>query len=349
MNMKKLFLLAAVMALTAASGYGAVLNSVVASVGKYAITSYDIRKMNEFMQMNSGIRKTDLNAAFNELVFSYSLLYLSDNDEQIVVREQELNNYINSLTNQQSGAVPEFYRENIDLISLQYRKNQVIRSILSYDQGLKVKMNEEIPEAEMKDFYYKNQKSLTEPPAMDAIVIGVLQPKTGSLDQLESFENSLKKVVETLKSTDDANAVMAKFRPQFNFEAFSGRTGMKNVYELMKAGYPNEMLAIGLSTSPIQGPGGTVTMRKGMVYGPQSIALQSTGKATYMIVKLINRQMEKRMTFEAAKPLIDRKLRDDRVNNLFKQYVIEKINGGDVTVNLLDKNYEGAYNEFVRR
>jgi hypothetical protein len=348
--MKKFLLPILTVLIFAAQGHGVVLNSVVASVGKYAITTYDIKKMNEFIQMNSGIKKSDLNAAFSELVFSYSLVYLSDNDEQIVVREQELKNYVDSITNQQGGgSAPEFYRDNIDLIKLQYRKNQIIRSILSYDQDMKVKMNEEIPEAEMKAFYYKNQKALVEPPNLDVIVFGVVQPKTGGLDELDRFEKSLGAVADALRKSDDAAAIMGKFRSQFNFEGFSGRTGSKNIYDLVRAGYPNEVLGIGLASEPIRGPQGLVTMKKGTVFGPITIVLQGSGKATYLIVKLMNRQMERKMTFEAARPLIDRKLREDRVNNMFKQYVIDKINSGDITVNMLDKNYEGAYNEFVRR
>lgn len=348
--MKKILLALAVLTGAVTAVFGVQVNNVVASVGKYAITGYDIKKMNDFLQINSGIKKSDINAAFAELIFSYSLIYLSDNEDQIVVRDQEWKNYIDSVTNQQSsGSAQQFYKEYIDQIQLQFKKNQIIRSILSYDQDLKMRISEEIPEKEMRSYYNKNRKSLIEPPYMDAIVLGILQPKTGSLDELEKFDKNLLAVAEALKKTDDAGAVISKYRMQFAFETFSGRTGMKSIYDLMKSGYPTEALGIGLSQNPIQGPKGMVNMKKGTVYGPMPMVLQSTGKATYLIVKLINRQFEKSMNFETAKPYIERKLREDKANNVFKQYVIGKIINNDITVNMLDKKYEGAYNEFVRR
>lgn len=349
--MYKFILTLALLIGTVCAGFGAVVNNVVASVGKYAITAYDIRKMNDFLQITTGIKKSDINAAFTELLFSYSLIYLSDNEEQIVVRDQETKNYVDSLTNQQAGAGPnlQYYKDYLEQFKMQYRKNQIIRSILSYDQALKMKISEEIPESQIRSFFNKNRKSLIEPASLDAIVLGVLQPKTGSLDELEKFDKNLMAVAEALKKTDDVNAVMTRFRPQFAFENYSGRTGMKNIFALMRAGYPNEMLGIGLSQNPIPGPKGNVVMKKGSVYGPMPMVLQGNGKATYLIVKLINRQLERSMSYETAKPMIEQKIREDKVGDIFKKYVIEKINSGDITVNMLDKNFEGAYNEFVRR
>ena len=344
--MNKVIVAIALLIGTFSAGFGALVNNIVASVGNYAITVYDIKKMNEFLQITSGM-KSDQNNAFRELLYDYGLIFLSDNEDQILVRDQELRNYVDSVTNQQTGN--QFYREYLEQVKMQYKKNQIIRSILSYDQAMKIKISEEIPEAKMRLFYNKNRSSLIEPPSLDVIVLGVLQPKTGSLDELDRFDRNLAAVAEALKKTDDVNAVMSKFRMQFAFESFSGRTGMKNVYELVKAGFPQEALGIGLSKNDIQGPKGMVRIGKGVVYGPMPMVLQSTGKPTYLIVKVINRQFERSMNFETAKPYIERKIRDDMANEAFKQYIIDKIASGDITVNILDKNFEGAYNEFVRR
>lgn len=342
-------MLAAVL-LSAGFAHAAIVNSIAASVGRYAITAHDIRRMNDFLQINTGVKKSDLKAAFHELIYAYGLIDLADQNENIMISEIELNSYLESLTNQQSaGDARAFYRDYLDLIRINYKKNQVIRSILSFNNDLKFKIGEDIPEKKMRDFYNKNRASLIEPPSIDVAVIGVSQPATSSLDELERFEKSLDTLIVELRKTNDVQAVLNKAGGRFSVTPFSGRTGMKNVYELIRSGLPNEVLGIALASQPIRGPKGMVTMRKGTVYGPAPIVLQGSERATYLIVKLIDRKMESRMTFEAARPIIERKLREDRVNEIFRQFVTEQIASGEITVSLLDKNYEGAYNEFVRR
>jgi hypothetical protein len=332
--------------------YAAVINSISANVGNYAITGYDIQKEKEF-QAIGGAGKGDVNSAFKELVISYGLIYLADKSDKLKIREQEVDSYIVSFTNFTNANDPaaQFRTKLIGEYSQEYRlrmkKEQVIRMLLFYDQDFKAKVNQEIPEKEKRAFYQKNRQSLVDTPKVDLIVVGVVQPKNMSLDELSSFEGTLASIADQLKGSDDINSILKK--KSLNVEPYSGRSGFKDVYELMRAGYPEEAMGIALKDS-IPSSKGNITIKKGSAFFyPQPIPLRASGKPTYLIIKVIDRKNAVPMTFEKANYLIENRLKEEKIMAEVENYVAAKINKGELTVNIVDKNYEGALNELIRR
>ncbi len=340
--------------LIAVSCYGKTVFSMAASIGKYAITSYDIDRMNDFLLASSGRTNDDTNAAFKELLLSYGLIYLADKDEKIMIQQQEIDNYINSITNVTNSDDPTaVYRQKIfndypDQFKLQIQRSQVVRALIFYYPDIKAKANEEVTEKEMRDFYEKNTNSLILPPMVDLIVVSAQQPFNLSLDELGNFEKALSNITETLKKSDDIDSLLSRYK-NINFESYSGRTGLKQPYDLLRSGYPEEVLNIAFMEKIQINPKNIIIMKNGTVFGPQLVPFRKSAKNFFLIIKLIERDLPQVASFEKVRPLIEGKLKEDKAANFFHQYVTDKMKKGDIPVNIVNTNYQGAYDEFIRR
>jgi hypothetical protein len=331
--------------------HGITMNSVAANVGKFPITSYDIKKMAELMQTSGSYKTYNTGNAFRELLVINALQYVKSQNEQIKVREKDYLNYLESLTNTKGGDTKglELYQNYSDYIKMQYEKNQIIRSMISVDQNINKRVNDEVPEKEIKDYYNKNRATMVEPPSVDVIAFVVPQPANLDLDALETFEKSLNVISDALKKSDDAEVILKKYK-DFKFESYSGRSTMKNIYDLLRAGYPQEVIGVALSTNVLKSSKGEIFIRKGTVLGPEPIQFRDfPGKTYYLIFKLMDRQMSKVLTLEKASPLIERKLKEDRVGKIIETYLAEQMVKNEIPVTIIDNNYGGVYDEFIRR
>ncbi len=330
--------------------HGLVVNSIIANVGKYSITKYDLQKMDEFLRIN-GVT----NGAFQELLSTYSMFTLVENDEKIIFKEKEVDTYISAITNAKSTNDPsiktrlKIYQEFPDQFRMQVKKSQIIRSMAFYKEEIKNKSDEEIPNKDLNDFYKKNKKYFTEPPVLDLYIVSVPQPKDLNLSQLENFEKNLMVLADALKKSDDITPLLNNYRKIINPEPYSGRTGTKSVYELYNSGYPEELLSISLMTN-IPNAKVPIKIKNGTVLGPEVINFRnSPDKMHYLILKIISRKPVHQSTFEEARPLLENLLKEERIKKIIQQYIIDKINNGEISISIIDKSYEGAYDEYIRR
>ncbi len=336
-----------------ALSYGKAVYSIAASIGNYAITSYDIKLMSDFDKENTGKLNNDTNFAFKELISIYSLFYLSDNNKKIILQPQELENIINSVTNITNSKDPgveirrKLFQDFPDQYRAQIKKQQIVRAMMYYDQEVKEKVNADIPENDSREYYTKNSNAMIDPAMIDIIVIAAVQPTNLSLNNLEKFENTFTEISTLLKSTNDIDSILLKYK-NVKFESYSGRTGLKSVYDLYYMGYPEEVIGISTMEKIQLNTLSSITMTNGVVFGPQVVPLKKNGKNTILIIKLIDRQPPKTISFEKARPLIENKLKDDRIQEIFHKLIIEKITKGEIPVKIQDNNYKGAYDEFIR-
>jgi hypothetical protein len=333
------------------ASYGITMNTIAANVGKYPITSYDIKKMAELLQASGTAKTYDTGKAFRDLLLINALMYMKDQNEQIKLREKDYLNYLESLTNTKNGDSKglQLYQNYGDYVKMQFEKNQIIRSIVTVDQNINKRINEEVPEKDIKDFYNKNRVQMMEPPSVDIIAFVVPQPANLGLDELDAFEKSLNGIAASLKKSDDAEAVAKKYK-DIKFESYSGRSGMKNIYDLFRVGYPQEVIGVALSTNVLKSSKGEIYIKNGTVLGPEPIQFRDLpGKTYYLIFKLINRQMSKSLTLEKATPLIERKLKEERVEKIIESYIAEQMLKNEIPVTVIDNNFEGVYDEFIRR
>jgi len=336
--------------------YGIVVNSIVATVGQYAITKQDVERMRDFIKESNPQSKTnDLNSALKELLLSYSIItYVENNSNKIIYRQREMDNYLNTLTNNPNDSSSKsrlkLYNDYPEEFLLQIKKMQMIRSILFYDEFLKEKVESQVDTNEMLEYYKKNKQYFLEPPKVDIIFISTPQPNNFTLDQMEELEKNLTSIANYLKKSDDVTNVMNKYQKIIPFSPLSGRTGLRQAYELYNEGYPEEILMLSLSTEPLPaGKDRTIRIKNGVVVGPELIKFRSNGQMNYVIFKLISRQLKQQMPFEKSIPFIENLLKEKRTSEVIQQALVEKINRGEITINIVDKSYIGAYDEFLRR
>jgi len=335
--------------------YSAKVNNVIVTIGNNAITSFDLSKTRDFYQVTGSDTSKDPNFAFKDLLFTYSLLYLSTKDSQLNIKQEEIDKFVDSITNIQNTKdnIAEnrlkVYQMFPDQFKLLNKKNQIIRGMMFYYEDLKAKANEAVADNLVKDFYNKNKNRppIMETPMLDFIVVAVVAPDNLGLSETEKFEENLKNIANQLKKSDDIDAILSQYK-FIHFESYTGRCGYKPTDALYQLGYPQEALSIALMDT-IKLQTGPFIMKEGSVFGPQAIVMQKTNKKTYLMVKLISRQPAKIRTLENAKPDIENILKQDRMYQIFQDYVVNKIKNGEINVILVDKNYEGAYNEFIRR
>lgn len=335
-------------------GFAELVNWVVAKVGSYTITYYDLKRMESFLKL-SGDPNSDEKAAFKELLFTYSLFAMAEKDAKLRIQSQELDKYIAMLTNVTNAQDiagqyrNKLYKEYPQEFVLQLKKNQMIRGLVFYDEGLKAQASKEPTENEKRAYYEENKKMFMKPPLLDIIVFAAMPPTSLTLDQLEAFEKNFAGIAERLRESDDVDAIFRDYN-YINFEPYSGRTGYKSAYDLLKTGmYPEEVLGIPFQDS-IPLPTGTITVKEGkVIHFPQPIPLRSKKKSVYLVIKVLKRDALTAIPYEDVKNDLGLRLKDMKIMQAIQDYVVKKAKKGDIRLNLLDNNYSGDFNAFVGR
>ncbi|MCX7821063.1 MAG: hypothetical protein N2258_05240 [Brevinematales bacterium] len=337
--------------------YAEPFNKVVASVGDFAITSYDVESMRKFMQVYSGNATNAKIEPFKELLYIYSLEQIVKDNKKIILPKDEIDKMIDKMTNltkedktnqmlvERAKIVDQFPEE----LRLYLRKSQIIRTLLSVDTRLRDKANEKIDEKEITNFYNEHKSSLIEPPSIDIVLVVCEQPSAASLDELERFEKTLEEIAKRLQKSNDISDLLEKNKKFIKFEPYSGRTGLKSVYELFQAGYPEEMLAFALTTTPIPTAKGKLVVKPGFVLGPEKTKFKNSNKIIYFIFKLVDRKVGANVPLEKVRNLIEAQLKEQKIMDSVKGYILDKINRKELEIVIYDEKYKGEYNEFLRR
>ncbi|MGC8764779.1 MAG: hypothetical protein ACP5QT_02705 [Brevinematia bacterium] len=330
------------------------VNRVVAVVGDFPITSYDIEMMEKFMRAASSNPSNKVEP-FKELLFVYSLEQIVKDNKKIILPKDEIDKMIENMTNtedmtnemllQRAKLINDF----ADEMRLQLKKGQMTRALIFYDTRLKEKANQKIDEAEISNFYRENQKAFYEHPKIDIVLVVCKKPENLSLEELERFEKALDEIALRLKKSDDISDLLLKYKKILNYESYSGRTGLRFVFDLYQQGYPEELLAFSLTTKPIPTPKGNLIVKPGFLIGPEKTRFRNSEKDYYFILKLIDRELEKPIPLEKVRAVIEAQLREKKVYEVMRNYIIEKIEKNELNIVLYDDKLQGEYNEFIRR
>jgi len=352
--MKK-FIILMIILFAGVNGYAKLWNWVVANIGTYAITDYDVKKMNSFLMASGEIKTNDLDQAFKNILVIYSLQSIIDNDAKVKMTDKEIDDYIKALTNITNNEDPaaeyrlKLYQEFPDQYKLAIKKDQLVRTISYYNEELKTNSGLKVSENEIKNFYESNKPRFMDLPYLDFIVFAFERPKNLGLDELEGFETALSNMSELLKRSDDAVQIMAKYKNQVKFESYSGRSGLKPFNELITNNYPEEVLSISAMEKLTLPPKTVIIMTNGTVFGPQLVPIRKANKTVYIVLKIIEKKAAQPVSYDKVKEMIERKLRGDKLDGAIESFVKGKIIKREVTISVLDKSYEGVYNEFLRR
>lgn len=342
------FLLLAVIAPVSA----VVLNSVAAKIGDYTITTYDLQRMEAFIKASTGAQATNTSRqAFEDLLFIYGLksIQAQATNGQIKIKEKDWGTYVNQLTNEKASQQSiEFYRDYSHELRLAFEKMQLIQAIARFDATLGEKLSAQPTEQEIKDFYQKNKKQMVDYPQLDLIYMLVPMPNNLSLDELTQFEKNLQAIGAALKKNDNLDEILAKY-PGIKPEFFSGKTGLKPYFELIQQNIPQFIINIGLQPKPIQTSKGMLTVRSGTVVGPEPIKLPENSKSYYFIMKVVTRVDARQLTLEESRAKISRVLQEQQFETIFNTYLSEKMRQGEIPVSIISKEYQGVYDEFIRR
>ncbi len=335
----------------ALQGRADVVNSIVANVGQYSISKLDIQKMSEFLQISKST-----NNAMIELIMAYSVFTSIENDDQIVFRDNEVDSIVKTLTNtnntsdSMAKARQQLYHDYPDEYKLELKKNQIIRSLAYYKPDIKSSVDETISEKDMTNFYLKNKKYFINAPLLDMYIISVPQPADVTLDKLDEIEQALAVLTNALKKSDDVTPLLEKYKNLLKPEPYSGRTGFKPINEIYNAGCPEELINIALMQSIPMRSAPPLIVKNGTIIGYEKYLFKnSPNKIHYFIIKLINRKSETQSSFEDSRAAIENILKEDKLRTAIQKFIINKINHGEITVNIIDKSYEGVYDEFLRR
>jgi|GEM_PF-2172174 hypothetical protein len=336
----------------AIGGHAAVVNSIVANIGQYSISRIDIQRMDEFLKVS----RTTNNDALTELILVYSIFSSIENDDQITFKEAEVDNTIKALTNTNGNPDPmaksrlQLFLSFPDEYKLEIKKNQVIRTLTYYKPELKTIVDEIIPDSELKTYYLNNKKYFVNPPQLDMYVLAVPQPPDASLDKLDEIERALCAVTNALRKTDDATPVVEKYKTLLNPEPYSGRTGYRPIVEIFNSGCPEELINFALIPSIPLRSGPPLIVKNGTVIGYEKFMFKSSPRVVhYFIIKVLNKKLQEPMTFEESKSAIVNILKEEKIKSSLQKFIINKINRSEISVNIIDKSYEGVYNEFLRR
>ena len=129
--MKKKLLLIAMALLITSVGFAKIVNYVIARVGTYTITSYDLKKSVEFEKVG-GNQQANEASALKDLFFGYSVLSLAKQNEKIQINHNEVDSMIQSITNITNSKDPsakfrlKLYRDYPEQFKLQLESHRVI-------------------------------------------------------------------------------------------------------------------------------------------------------------------------------------------------------------------------------
>ncbi len=346
--MKKLILLLFAITATASA---ATVNQIVASVGKIAITSYDVQQLRDFDQKVTG-KRPSANDALERLISMAALLSLSENNPDYYMDEIELRKTINSITNNPTDPTTEqrkkIYEEHSEIYRMAIRADKVKRGMMYLDLQVKQKLGDSIPAKESRDFYNKNKAAFKDSPfpKFDLIIFAVESDPKWSLSELADVETQMEEIAKCLDKSSDFNAIRRKF-PKLRLTRYSGKTGLfgPDVLILQKR-IPEEVLGISLEKSIQLGPVSIPIIKNKGIYIPSPIPLQSTGAPTYLTLKILRIDEPKQLTYEEALPQIEEILRMQKAEVAINDAIKERIKSGQITLNSLSKGYDSVFRKF---
>lgn len=331
-----------------------IVNWIVAKVGDYSITEYDIDKMLEFEMMTGNYEATQ-ESVLEDLLVDYALLTMAEDNELYSISDDDIDLFLQSITNMTNTndytaqyrlslfqTYPEEYR-------LQIEVEQIMSALLFYEDDLKEKASEEIPEEDIEVFFEENEDLFAEAPSLDIIVFAAEQPDYDTLSALEAFETAWQNIADKLEYSDDAEALIDKYN-WIDFLDYTGRTEERFAYELLEEGYPEEILNIPFMDEIPMPTGDNIEVNVGDVISfPQPVPLTESGEMTYLIIKVIDRELNGVMDYEEAKPYIEAKLEQEQIDEVIANYVVDLIEEDEIVIEIIDEDRLGVYDELVRR
>lgn len=353
---------AAVLFLTFAAPAGAeVVNWIVAQVGDYAITRYDVDRMEEYLQ-TVGMVDADEDYALQSLIKAYAFMSYaeSDDDDELEVNTEEIELYMDSITNMEGTdemdeELVAYYSEIIstyaDEFMLQNTYDQLQTLLVYYDDDLNEASTAAVTDEELYEYYLENTNSMSET-LFDAIVLAFDEPDVSTISAYSAFEDKLSAIKSRLAWSDDADYIIDTYT-SLDFEDYSGRTGETDVYTLYADGYPELILNIlfGYYGESFQMPSGDwVTMKVGKVITfPPVYGITTTGNSMYLIIKFISYDEDAVPEFEDVADTLESYYLEARSDELVEAYLADLIDDGTIDVYILDEDKEGVLDEFLGR
>lgn len=331
-----------------------IVNWIVARVGDYSITEYDINRMLEFETMTGNYEATK-ESVLEGLMVDYALLTMAEDSDLYAISDDDIDLFLGSITNiTNTNDFTAQYRLTLfqnypDQYCIQIEVEQIMSALLFYEDDLKEQASEDIPEEDIKLFYDENQTLFADAPTLDIIVFAAEQPDYDTLSALEAFETAWANIAIKLETSDDADALMKKYN-WIDFTDYTGRTGDRYAYELLDEGYPEEILNIPFMDSIPTSYGDEIEVNIGDVINfPYPVPLSESGEMTYLIIKVIDRELNGVMDYDEAKPYIESKLEQEQIDEVIANYVVELIEDDEIEIEIIDEDRIGVYDELVRR
>ncbi|MGL4393798.1 MAG: hypothetical protein ACRCS8_01025 [Brevinema sp.] len=326
-------------------------NKIVTIVGDIAITTYDIDQMRGFEKLTTGSSMTS-SAALTRLINMASLLTLAQSYPDYAMSEVELRKSINTLTNTSDGSAKqriEVLNKYESIYRMYLRADKVKKNLIGGNLQIRTAMNENLSENQMKAFYNQNKANFKDSPypKLDLIVFGVEISPKWTLSDLENVESELARLAKTLDSSNNVSRIRRDFGKSLRFTAYSGRTELLSPEVLiLQKKLPEEVIGIALRDEIPLGPNPIKIQRNKGIYIPQPIPMQSTGKPTYIVLKVLNIEQPQQLSFEDAKPRIEEILRYQKGEAAIDQMIKDRINQGQITLTPIDSSFNKVFRTF---
>ncbi len=348
--MKKHFLFIFIFVLASVSSAN-VVNQLIVSVGNIAITSFDIQQMRDFEAaiMN---KRPSANEALEKLISMSALLIVAENYSEYYMDEAELRKNINNLTNNSSDPNSkqrkEIYEKYSEMYRMAIRSDKVKRGMMYSDIRVKETINKPISPTEARTFYNQNKSMFMDSPfpKFDVIVFAVESNPRWSLSELSTVEENMQLLAKDLDNSSDFNALRRKY-PSLKFTSYSGRTGLfaPDILILQKK-IPDEVLGIASQTSLNLGMT-TINISKNKgIFIPQPIPFRSTGKPTYLTMKIMEIIQPSQLSLEEAMPRVEEGIKYQRAEKAIEDSIKRRISEGEITLTPSGNSYSSVLNKF---
>ncbi|MGL4561797.1 MAG: hypothetical protein ACRCV0_05880 [Brevinema sp.] len=329
-------------------------NQIIVSVGDIAITSFDLKQMQGFDESISR-QKISPENALKKLINTASLLVIADQYPEYYMDETELRKNINTLTNNSSDPSAKA-RRNVfikyeSIYRMFLRADKVRKGLIAGNIQIRNIMNQPIPPKEIKAFYNKNKAQLTDSPypKLDLLLFAVETTPRLSLSDLEEIEKNLQSLANKLNSSSNEEQIRKEFGKKLKFTSYSGRTQLltPDILILQKK-IPDEVIGIALRDEIPLGPKTiTITKNKG-IYIPQPIPMQSTGKPTYIVLKILDIQEPQQLSLKDAEQKIEEIIRFQRGDQAIDDMIKTRIAEGQITLTPIDNQYNKIFKIFSK-
>ncbi|MCX7881820.1 MAG: peptidylprolyl isomerase [Brevinematales bacterium] len=323
------------------------LNWVVATVNNVPITLYDIQRYNQFVMENSGGLVTNtIEEGLHNWFTYYILKSLADKDKRYQLAPGEIQDalvpYV-KMTNTQPELVSLFQRYR-DFLEMRVEVNLYIQKLTFFNESFKQDLYRGIDEAEAKAFYETNKTNFLAPPQLNLMVFAALYPENASLTELETFEKAFEAIAKEAAKTTNGNSLVEKYKKSVNFAPYSGTSGLTNVQYLFLRGYPEEVLGLALDPTYYK-----QYLDKGKVFGPQVLQFRKDRKKYVLVMRVLQKDEAKVLPYEEVKNYIYTLLQNRRVEEVVRKWCANQVKTYQVSIEIKDKTYQGAYDAYIRR